>query len=47
MPTFELRPSLHCLKQKAKESVTITANKTKLKTMGRNTDAPKVGVPYL
>ena len=46
MPTFELRPSLHCLKQKAKESVMITANKTKLKTMGRNIDAPKVGVPH-
>ena len=46
MPAFEFRLSLNCAKQEAKESVTITANTTKLKKMGRNTDAPKVGVPY-
>ena len=46
MPAFEFRLSLNCTKQEAKESVTITANTTKLKKMGRNTDAPKVGVPY-
>ena len=46
MPAFKLRPSLHCTKQKEKESVTITKNTTKLKMTGRNTDALKVGVPH-
>ena len=46
MLAFKLRPSLHCTKQKEKESVTITKNTTKLKMTGRNTDAPKVGVPH-
>ena len=44
MPTFEVKPSLHWVKREAKESVTIIVNTTKLKTMGRNTNAPKVGV---
>ena len=45
MPAFELRLSLNCTKQEAKESVTITANTTKLKTTGTNTNAPKVEFP--
>ena len=46
MPAFKLRPSLHNSKRKAKKSVTITVNTTKLKSARRNTNAPKVGVPH-
>ena len=46
MPAFKLRLSLYNSKRKAKESVTITVNTTKLKSVGRNTNAPKVEVPH-
>ena len=46
MPAFKLRPSLNCAKQKIKELVAINSKYGKTEMTGRNTDTPKVGVPY-
>ena len=46
MLALKLRPSLNCAKYKIKELVIINIKSGKTETMGRNTDAPKVGVSH-
>ena len=46
VPALKLRPSLNYAKQKIKEFVAINSKYGKTETTGRNTDTPKVGVPY-